>query len=57
MALTMDCCTRHAGYLRAICLYRSVKLDDWPRHRKAVVAPFNDDLMSLVWRETLCHTR
>ncbi|EFY87051.1 cytochrome P450, putative [Metarhizium acridum CQMa 102] len=35
----------------------TVGLDDWPRHRKAVVAPFNDDLMSLVWRETLCHTR
>ncbi|KID72296.1 Cytochrome P450, partial [Metarhizium brunneum ARSEF 3297] len=35
----------------------TVGLDDWPRHRKAVVGPFNDDLMSLVWRETLCHTR
>lgn len=35
----------------------TVGLDDWPRHHKAVVAPFNDDLMSLVWRETLCHTR
>ncbi|KID88384.1 Cytochrome P450, partial [Metarhizium majus ARSEF 297] len=35
----------------------TVGLDDWPRHRKAVVAPFNDNLMSLVWRETSCHTR
>lgn len=35
----------------------TVGLDDWPRHRKAVVAPFNSRLMRLVWHETLLHTQ
>lgn len=34
----------------------SVQLDDWPRHRKAVAAPFNEDLMRLVWRQSLLCT-
>ncbi|KAI1308544.1 putative cytochrome P450 [Xylaria venustula] len=35
----------------------TVGLDDWPRHRKAVAAPFSEDLMSLVWKKTLRHTQ
>ncbi|KAI5866716.1 putative cytochrome P450 [Durotheca rogersii] len=32
----------------------TVGLDDWPRHRKAVAAPFSEGLMKLVWKEALC---
>ncbi|KAI1173443.1 putative cytochrome P450 [Nemania sp. FL0916] len=35
----------------------TVGLDDWPRHRKAVAAPFSEGLMNLVWKETLQHTQ
>ncbi|KAI0868543.1 putative cytochrome P450 [Hypoxylon argillaceum] len=31
----------------------TVGLDDWPRHRKAVAAPFSETLMNMVWNETL----
>ena len=35
----------------------TVDMDDWPRHRRAVAAPFNEDLMELVWDEAILHTR
>lgn len=35
----------------------TVDLDEWSRHRKAVVAPFNEELMEAVWDESLLHTR
>ncbi|KAI0394224.1 putative cytochrome P450 [Xylariaceae sp. FL0594] len=35
----------------------TVGLSDWPRHRKAVAAPFSEGLMKLVWEETLQQTR
>ncbi|KAI3317209.1 putative cytochrome P450 [Xylariaceae sp. AK1471] len=35
----------------------TVGLDDWPRHRKAVAAPFSEGLMKLVWEETLRQTQ
>lgn len=35
----------------------TVDLDEWPRHRKAVAAPFNEELMKAVWDESLLHTR
>ncbi|KAK6836565.1 hypothetical protein PG987_007060 [Apiospora arundinis] len=28
-------------------------IDEWPRHRKAVAAPFNEPTMKFVWSETL----
>lgn len=31
----------------------TVDLQDWPRHRKAVGAPFNETIMKLVWDESL----
>lgn len=34
----------------------TVELHDWPRHRKAIAAPFNEDLMEFVWNETLRYT-
>ncbi|KAI0382414.1 putative cytochrome P450 [Hypomontagnella monticulosa] len=35
----------------------TVGLSDWPRHRKAVAAPFDEDLMGLVWEETSRQTQ
>jgi len=30
---------------------------DWPRHRKAIAAPFNESIMNFVWKESLKQTR
>ncbi|CAG8959242.1 hypothetical protein HYFRA_00012600 [Hymenoscyphus fraxineus] len=35
----------------------TVELEDWPRHRKAVAAPFNQANTRFVWDETLRQTR
>ncbi|KAF2730925.1 putative cytochrome P450 [Polyplosphaeria fusca] len=32
-------------------------IEQWPRHRKAVAAPFNESIMKFVWQETLQQTR
>ncbi|GAW24572.1 hypothetical protein ANO14919_141590 [Xylariales sp. No.14919] len=34
----------------------TVGLDDWPRHRRAIAAPFSEGLMKQVWDETLRQT-
>lgn len=35
----------------------TVGLQDWPRHRKAVAAPFNQSIMKFVWDTTLGQTQ
>ncbi|KUJ19296.1 putative cytochrome P450 [Mollisia scopiformis] len=35
----------------------TVGLEDWPRHRKAVAAPFNQSMMKFVWDETSRQTQ
>lgn len=35
----------------------TVKLEDWPRHRKAVSVPFNQANTEFVWNETLRQTQ
>ncbi|KJZ77353.1 hypothetical protein HIM_03077 [Hirsutella minnesotensis 3608] len=62
-----DIFSRWRDFVRPVQKYRmleiygpsvfTVGLDDWPRHRKAVVAPCNEDLMKMVWKETLRHTQ
>lgn len=34
----------------------TVELDEWARHRKAIVTPFDENLMNLVWEETVRQT-
>lgn len=47
----------HFSFLGMLAFYGpsvfTVGLDDWPRHRKAVAAPFSETLMNMVWNETL----
>lgn len=35
----------------------SASWSDWPRHRKALAAPFNENIMRFVWTETLDQAR
>ena len=30
---------------------------DWPRHRKVLAAPFNENIMKFVWEESLCQAK
>lgn len=35
----------------------TVRIPDWPRHRRAVAAPFNESIMKFVWNESLRHAQ
>ncbi|KAH3969293.1 hypothetical protein HBI81_072260 [Parastagonospora nodorum] len=35
----------------------STDLKDWPRHRKALAAPFNESIMKFVWSESLSQAK
>ncbi|KAK8124366.1 cytochrome P450 monooxygenase [Apiospora kogelbergensis] len=62
-----DILSRWRDFVRPIYKYQmlavygpnvfTVELDDWPRHRKAIAAPFNEMTMSLVWGESLKQTK
>ncbi|KAF3760401.1 putative cytochrome P450 [Cryphonectria parasitica EP155] len=55
--------SRWRGFVRPVEMYQmlsvygpsvfTVKMQDWPRHRRAVAAPFNEPLMEFVWGEAL----
>ncbi|KAI1748747.1 putative cytochrome P450 [Xylaria castorea] len=35
----------------------NVSIEEWPRHRKAVAAPFNESVMKFVWHESMRQSR
>ncbi|KAI3395406.1 hypothetical protein diail_1335 [Diaporthe ilicicola] len=60
-----DICSRWRDFFRPIEMYQMLSvygpsvfttgLQDWPRHRRAVAAPFNESIMKFVWDESLRH--
>ncbi|KAI1098024.1 putative cytochrome P450 [Jackrogersella minutella] len=58
-----DICSRWRDFPRPVQMYQmlavygpsvfTVQQNDWPRHRKAVSAPFNEAIMKFVWDESL----
>ncbi|KAF1995035.1 cytochrome P450 [Amniculicola lignicola CBS 123094] len=35
----------------------TANLENWPRHRRVLAAPFNESIMKFVWRESLSQTK
>ncbi|KAI1211127.1 putative cytochrome P450 [Annulohypoxylon truncatum] len=62
-----EICTRWRDFPRPTQMYRmlavygpsvfTVQQNDWPRHRRAVAAPFNEAIMKSVWNQSLRQTR
>ncbi|KAK3176181.1 hypothetical protein OEA41_007504 [Lepraria neglecta] len=50
-----DIFIRRGDFQRPSKMYTS--WTDWPRHRKVLATPFNESIMSFVWKESLKQTR